>query len=432
MGWRSRLSQDDGAALLVVAMVMMPLIALTAGGMGMFTLYGAQRELQKAADQAALAGAAALPPLNPNVAFATLGFPIPNTDPVFELTGSPYLDIPRLNELVPDPRAVACEYGAKSLSRDSALLNSVFGVPPSSPPPTLCADERIAPAMQSTPVYDCLGSVVTALTARLRILETSPLLAPLVPNVLAAVVGPVERAVQALNQAVPAALSPTMKVEVTGRVRPPLFEGGDGLQMRVEATAARRLKNAVVVPLVPGGKVGPVVTNDVNLNLALAQPQPALIETLDDIDTQLNGLMSSLSLSGCQNLLQGVRQDLSDIYDPPTGPVPSATDLIAASVAAAEAGSARSGVALNELAGEAYYAIGAGDPVGSIGSVVSNVVGPLLASTALTLLGPITASQIPTLDVAIVVFKDLGSENYRATVIDAANARGLFLSVLTD
>jgi hypothetical protein len=289
--------------------------------------------------------------------------------------------------------------------------------------------------MQSTPLYGCLDSVVTDLTARLRILETDPLLAPLVPSVLTAVVEPVKRAVRALNRAVPAALSPTMKVQVTGRVRPPLFDGfsgGEGVQMRVEATAARRLKNAVVVPVVPGGEVGPVVTSAVNLNSALAHPQPVLIEALGEIDTQLNGLMSSLGLSGCQNLLQNVRQDLSAIYDPPSGPAPSATNLIAASVAAAESAAARSGVALNELAGEAYYAIGAGDPVGSIGSVVSDAVGPLLASTALALLGPISAAQIPTLDVAIVIFTDIGSEDYRATVIDAANARGLFLAVLTN
>ncbi len=433
MGLRRVLQRDDGAVIVIVALVMVPLMVLTAGGVGMFPLYGSQRELQKAADQAALAGAAALPLLNPNVAFQNLPFPIPNTDPTFELTGLQYFDLPRLGELVPDPRSVACEYGAEALSGDSASMITAFGADPSAPQPTLCEDYRVAPAMQSTPVYDCLDHVVNTVTSRLRILETNILLKPLVPDVLAEVLSPVQRAVNALNQLVPAALSPKMKVDVASRVRPPMFEllGADGLDMTISATATRRMKNAVVVPLVPGGAVGPVVTNDLNLNQALAEPQPALIETLGEIDGQLNVLTSSLGLAECQNLLQGVQQDLGDIYNPPTGTAPFAVDLVKESVEAAEAASAASGVALSELAGEAYYAIGAGDPAGSIGSIVSDVVGPLLASTALALLGPITATQIPTLDVAIVVFTDIGNEDYRATVIDAANARGLFRAVLS-
>ncbi|MEX0789957.1 MAG: pilus assembly protein TadG-related protein [Actinomycetota bacterium] len=433
MRLRGIMQRDDGAVMVIVALVMIPLMVLTAGGVGSFTLYGSQRELQKAADQAALAGAAALPPLNPNVVFESLPFPIPNTDPIFELTGSRYFDLPRLTSLVPDPRSVACEYGAEGLSGDSASLVNAFGGEPSVALSTLCADRRITPTMQSTPIYQCLDQIAGALTTRLRILETNLLLAPLLPDVLAAVLEPVNRAVGALNQVVPAALSPTMKVDVASRVRPPMFDliGVEGLDVTVSATATRRLKNAVMVPIVPGGSVGPVVTDGINLNQALAEPQPALIETLGIIDSQLNELTASLGLAGCQNLLHGVRQDLGDIYNPPVGPAPSAADLVKESVDAIEAASAASGVALAELAGDAYYAIGAGDPAGSIGSVVSDVVGPLLASTALALLGPITATQIPTLDVAIVIFTDAGNEDYRAAVIDAANARGLFRAVLT-
>ena len=430
---RIRFQNEDGAVLLIVAMVMLPLIILSAGGISVFTLYGAHREMQKAADQAAVAAAAALPPLNPNVVFANLPFPIPNTDPVFVLTGDQGLDTPLLSELVPDPRAVACAYGADGMSSGSAALIALFGVPPTSPPPTLCSDTRISPTMQSTPVYDCLEHVVGTLTSRLEILGTDPLLALLLPNVLSAVLTPVQRLVNGLNQAVPAALSPTMKVEVSSGVRPPMLNvitGEEGIDMRVRATAARRLKNAVVIPLVSGGQVGPVVTNDVNLNTALAASQPALINTLGDVDDQVDALMSSLSLANCQNLLSGVQQDLGDIYNPPSGPAPTAGHIIKESVTAAESTAAATGIALSALAGDAYYAIGAGPPAGSIGSIVSHVVGPLLAPTALALLGPITATQIPTLDVAIVLFTDIGNQNYHATIIDAANARGLFGAVL--
>lgn len=433
MGLAQRLDDEGGAVLIVVAMVMVPLTVATAFSVGVFTLYGVQREMQKAADQAAVAGAAALPPLDPDVAFETLPFPIPDTDPVFEITGDRLLDLPRITDLVPDPRAVACAYGAESLSAESSNLVGAFGTDPTAPPATVCTDIRVYPSMQSSPAYSCIENIAEDLESRLLILETDPLLAPLVPDVLSAVMPPVEQAVAALGELVPAALKPTMRVEINSGVVPPLLSvaiGEDGLEMQTQATAQRRLKNAVVVPLIPGGEVGPVITDDVNLNTVLAEPQPALIDALGQVDGELNELNSQLNLTGCQDLLSGLRQDLGDIYNPPTGPAPSALDLIEASVTAAETAAIETGVAVTELAGEAYYAIGAGEPVGSIGSVVSDVVGPLLAPTALALLGPLTEAQIPTLDVAVVVFTDLGNEDYHATVVDAANARGLFQATL--
>lgn len=435
MHWLGRFGNDEGAVLIIVSLVMLPLMLLGVGGIGLFTLYGAHREMQRTADQAALAGAAALPPLNPSVVFENLPFPIPNTDPVFEITGLQYLDVPLLSELIPDPRAVACEYGANGLAAASAPLTSAFGVPHSSSPSTLCADTKILPTMQSSPAFTCISQIAGSLTARLRILETDLLLAPLVPNVLATVLAPVNRAVAALNHAVPAALSPLMRVDVYSGIQAPMFEmiaGEAGLDIRVSATAVRRLKNAVVIPLVPGGQVGPVVTNSVNLNAALAQSQPLLLESLAEIDQQLNILTTYLNLPECRDLLQDFRRDVGDIYDPPDGPGPSALDLIAESVTAAQATAAATGVALSSLAGEAYYAIGAGTPAGTIGSIVSGVVGPLLASTALALLGPITAAQIPTLDLAIVVFTDAGNQDYRAAIVNAANARGLFRATLVE
>lgn len=431
-----RPGDERGAVLIVVTLIMTVMLLLTAGGIGGAVLYSGQRELQKAADQAAVAGAAALPPLNPSVLYDSLPFPISGTDPVFEIAADRGLDLPRLAELIPDPRSVACAYGSYNLSgHRPARMIDAFGAPLQSPPPTVCQDVRIHPSMLSSPLYTCLDDLAATLTSRLRILETDLLLRPLVPDVISAVLAPVNRAIAALEQLVPAALSPRMQVVVASGILPPLLSlvtGQNGLEMGVSATAERRLKNAVMVPLVPGGQVGPVVTNEVNLNPALAQPQPALIDALAEVDEQLNILTSQLSLPGCQNLLAGIRQDLSDIYDPPSGYAPSATDLVAASVAAAESAAAEVGVAVADLAGEAYYVIGAGGPVGTIGSITTGVVGSLLATTALTLLGPIQATQIPTLDVALVVFTDLGEQNYRGAVVSAANARGLFRAVLID
>jgi hypothetical protein len=212
------------------------------------------------------------------------------------------------------------------------------------------------------------------------------------------------------------------------KLRPPLISlitGGDAGTMRTSATAYRRIKNAVVVPILPSqrltidlGLVDPidVMTQPTNLNRALATAQKPLIDAITDADNRLDELMADASLP-CDNLLHNLRQDLYDIYNPPTGPAPSARDIVDAAVTAAENAADRVGATEpnpsdpNSLAGEAFVLIGV---------------------TVTDLMQPIAATQIPILDVALVSMSRASTGDFRAAAISAANAHGLFRATLVD
>jgi hypothetical protein len=435
MRLKTRVSNERGAVLLTVALVMTALMLLVAGGISTFTLFGAQRELQKAADQAALAGAAALPLAYPNAVLANLeALPFPDgiTDPVFELLGGAGVDIPRLSDIVPDPRAVACAYGHDSLSGNSASLINSFGTSPTNPPSTICTDNRVAPTMQSTGALNCVNSIVATVTNRVNSAVGSlPLLSGLATPILNSILGnpnnpapgTVYGLVDSLNMALPAILSPRMRVEVRSGFEPPLLSaitGSDGLQMKATSVAQRRLKNAVVVPLVPGG------VGSINFNTALNQAQQPLIQTLGNVNTQLNTLTTALGLPNCNNLLTELQTDLTDLYNPPIGPAPSARDLVEEAIRAAQSAAARAPAAVDDV-GEAVLTIAPGQPV-PVSSLVAAVAGPL-AGPLVSLLG---FTQIPALDVAPVVFTELAGGDISGTIIAAANARGLFQATLVN
>lgn len=435
MRLKTRFSNERGAVLLTVALVMTALMLLVAGGIGTFTMFGAQRELQKAADQAALAGAAALPIAYPNAILSNLeALPFPDgiTDPAFELLGEAGVDIPRLSEIVPDPRAVACAYGSDSLSGNSASLINSFGTAPANPPSTICSDGRVAPTMQSTALLNCVNSIVASVTARVTSAVGSlPLLSGLLNPILAAILGDpsnpepgtVHALVNALNMALPAVLSPRMQVEVSSGFEPPLLSlitGDDGVQMKATAVAQRRLKNAVVVPLVPGG------VGSVNFNTALNQAQGPLIETLGNVDTQLNTLTKALGLPSCNNLLTDLRTDLSDLYNPPLGPAPSARDLVDEAIRAAQSAASRAPASIDDV-GEAVLTVAPGEPV-PVSTLIGAIAGPL-TEPLISLLG---FTQIPALDVAPFIFTELGEGDISGTIIAVANARGLFRATLVN
>ncbi len=417
------------------------LLTLSAGGIMLFTLYGSQREMQKAADQAALAGAAALPPINPGV--ITDNVPLPGLAAVYTITGTTGLDIPRLDDIVPDPRAVACAYGANSLTADSARLVSAFGTPPaSSPGGWTCEDNRIHPLLQSTQLAECVDGLVGGLTTRVtQLLDPISGLGgcilficlPSLNDILAQVLAPINGLVDDLNLLAPAVLTPTMTVEVTSGVKPPLMSlvtGDDGIQMTVSATAQRTLKNAVVVPTTPG-----VPLTNINITAALQEVQEPLVNTLGLVDDQLNTLFDTLIPgAGCQDVLSEVQNDIADIYNPPGGgPNPTGRDLIDEAIGASQTITSRGGPALADAAGEAFFVIGAGPNPAILGDLVGTP-GPLAGIVATALQPLLGSTQIPTLDVAIVAAHNLadGQLNTGDLIEDAVNARGLFQATLVN
>lgn len=435
-----KMHRDDGGVLLVVALVLPLLMALTAGGVAGFSLFASHRELQRAADQAALAGAAALPPADPNVLVDNAPFPLPSTDPVYELAEGAGVNLPTIRELIPDPRAVACAVGSGALDAATAGILGAFedltdfqtplgddGTPDS----TVCEDVRVYPRIQTNPdnttPLECTNRLVEQVADEAGLddlLGGLPLdLPPLVSQIQSLVDGVVR---MPLNHVLPAAFTPQMRVNTYSRVRPPLLSlvtGGDVGTMSASATAYRRIKNAVVVPILPAAKLQidlglrrpiDVMTDPVNLNNALRRPQQPLLDAIDDADRRLDRVMDRFGLP-CSHMLHNLRQDIRDIYDPPSGPAPLALDIVDSAVEAAERTAARVGIPQPNpsdpasLAGEAFVLIGV---------AVTNAMEPL------------SALQVPILDLALVSMREVAEGDYRAAVISAANAHGAFRATL--
>lgn len=437
---RLRARDENGAVLVIVAISMVTLLTLSAGGIMMFSLYGANREMQKAADQSALAGAAALPLLRPGVALSSLPL---NT--AYQLTDNVGLDVPlRGLSNVPDPRAVACEYGTKSLLGSSASLITAFGSPPSPPLAGYCSTgtwtggNRVRPVLNalSTPLSSCVNNLTTSINGVISQLQGSlvglvsilPGVSDLISNVNATIAqlnGTLE-SVKNLEALSPALLTPEMTVTVRSGVRPPMLSfitGSDGVQMTTEATAERRLKNAVVLPNTPA-------LLNTNLNTALAETKPSVMNALTAANTQLNTMTNQLGVAGCQNLLSPsskVVQDIGDIYNPPTsGAGPSGRDLISGGLAAAQRAAGQAGTSVDQVAGEAFLVIRQGPTPGTISSTLGPLVGLLGLSPMVSTL------QVPALDVALVTSQNLedGNISNPELIPDAAAARGLFTATL--
>ena len=440
----NRFRDETGGVLVTVAVVLPLIVLLSAGGIVTFTLAATHRELQTAADQAALAGASALPPLYPNdiIAAVETVAPMPDTEPVYEL--SPF-DLPRIGELVPDPRAVACAVGSAALDSDSAALVStledqdLFEVPlgdDGEARDTFCTDQRVYPVIQRNPQAttptECTNALVEQVATANLLPPTDTALDPLLGTLdptISDIQATVNETVKLnLNNVLPAAFTPRMRVDVYSWIEPPLLRlvtNTGGGTMHTTATAYRRIKNAVVVPIVPSqrllietGVVDPVevITDPVNVNLALNTSQQKLIEALDDADARLNDVMSTYGLP-CENLLGNVRQDVRDVYDPPTGPAPSALDVVESAVTAAQNTASRTGIPEPDpnnpesLAGEAILLIGV---------------------TVDEFMNPVRATQIPILDAALVVMRKVADNDYRAATISAANAYGVFRATLVE
>ncbi|HVL81234.1 MAG TPA: hypothetical protein VM840_06555, partial [Actinomycetota bacterium] len=336
----------------------------------------------------------------------------------------------------PDPRSVACAVGSGALGEGSAVLVSALGdpdllEPPTQTQPTVCADERVHPAIEPNPFattpVDCANQLVTRVGAA-NLLPPTP---GLLGGVLDPTVSDVQRAVDSvvridLDAVLPAAFTPRMRVDVRSWIAPPLLPlitNTSGGTMHTTATAYRRFKNAVVVPIVPSqrlridaGLADPVdvITEPVNLNLALRTSQQKLIAALDDADARLNTLMGTYGLP-CRNLLANPRQDLRDIYDPPNGPAPTALEIAEAAVTAARKASDRTAIPEPDpndpgsLAGEAFLLIGV---------------------TVDALMNPVAATQVPIVDAALVVMRRTSDGEYRAATVSAANAYGVFRATL--
>lgn len=448
------------------------LLILSAGGIMLFTLYGSHREMQKAADQGALAAAAGLPILNPSQTLDSLGL-----QQNYQLLEGVGLD-DALNGLqqVPDPRAVGCAYAARNLQADSAGLVTKFGENLNAG--GWCStDPRVDIQLNSltSGLTQCVGNLTSGITSVQNQLTSGlngllnrvltlgftvgdlvnglvpPLLRPIVTNALGLLglsVSQVQTLVNSVPQAVarldevlqsvtrlealtPALATPRVTVTVTERVSPPMMSfatGGDGVEMTVSATAERRLKNVIVLPGTP--------LLGVDLNEPLNASRDEILGTLSAVNTELNGVVSRLSalglgnLSGCQNLLapsSQLYQDIASLYDPPDAAPYTGRDLIEGATEAVQRVANNSGAGVDAIAGEAFLVIAQGGPTPT---TLQNVLGASV--TTLGLSSTLNTLPIPALDVALVAAHHLESDDplSEEMVIDTLSARGLFTAKL--
>jgi Flp pilus assembly protein TadG len=450
------------------------LLTLSAGGIMLFSLYGSQREMQKAADQAALAAAAGLPLLNPSQTLDGLAL-----DYTYELLEGYGLDSAVQGATnIPDPRAVACAYANRNLQGDTSRLVAKFGEgynAGGSCAGHVSGDARVNVTLGSltSELSQCLSgltpainSLTTQLTTGLNNLLARPLigllgitlgtvgdvvngllpaslLAPLglnlsqvntlvqgVPNTIDGLDNVIE-SVQNLEALTPALLTPEVTVTVTERVTPPLMSmvgGGDGVRMTVSATAERRLKNVVVLPDAP--------LLGVDLSSALNAAKPDILSTLTSVNTQLNTVMSTLqglglgNVAGCQNLLgpaSQIYQDIDSLYSPPASAPFTGADLVAGAMDSVIRIAGDSGAAIDDVAGEAFLVIAEGGPTPT---TLQNLLGA--SAGALGLSSTLNSLPIPALDVALVAAHHLesGDPLSEEMMIDTLSARGLFTAVL--
>lgn len=481
-------NNDDGSIMILVAMVLPLVMSLMAGGIMAFGLLNGQRELQAAADHAALAAAAALPPLDPNVVMSALPFPMQicppgggsciSTSSTYTLGGTEAANLLQTSQLIPDPRAVACAYAQSDLGSTSAPLVTAFANAnltntPSGDQPTVCTqfdkingrqiinnghtvpDPRIYTSLLPGTVLTCINNITNSLSSTLTA-DLSGLLGTYgvsLNTVLSPLVDP-------LNQIAPALLSPQVKVDLTQGYNPPLLSmitGNSGVDLQTSSIARRRLKNAIVIKLQPGQRVGLLATGGVNMQSALEIPQTSLLTDLTTVNTALVNLESSLTTLGvpglnCTNPLGDLMLDLKDIYNPSTG-ASSAVDLVSQAVSAVTAAAARTGIPASSIQQSGFLMIGVGNAsnntitVGSsiqssLQGALGNALGNVVASLANGLMGPVASLQIPILDAALVSFSDAGNGKYDAScvaspsyptcpvLVDAANAWGAFRASL--
>lgn len=474
---KRRVHDEKGAVLVVVALVMTALLILSGGGIMLFTLYGSHREMQKAADQGALAGAAGLPLLNPSGTLDSLGL-----QQNYQLLEGVGLDTALSSaHNIPDPRAVACAYAKRNLDPDSASLTSKFGAGINAG--GWCSiDPRVNVSLSS--YTSGLSQCVSGLTASLGNLESQltnglngllgtvvalgytvgdivnnlgllnlPIVGGVLRNALALLNISVEQVqnliitvpqvidqldevikqVTTLEQLAPALLTPRVTVTVTERVSPPLMglvTGGNGVQMTLTATAERRLKNVIVLP--ESQLLG------VDLNTPLNATKGEVLGTLVAVNNQLNDAVNRLqlaglgSLAGCQDLLSPASDlyaAVDDLYSPPDSAPYTGADLVEGANAAVIRLAGESGTTVDAVAGEAFLVIAQGGPNSA---TLSSLLGA--GFRLLDLDDVLNLLPIPALDVGLVAAHHLENGNISndQLIPDTLSARGLFTARLVN
>lgn len=389
------IQRDRGAVVVTVALLMPLLLLLTSGGIVGLAIYGTHLELQKAADQAALAGASSLPPFAPDIVLDNSTFPMAGTT------------------TATDPRTVACKLGNANLTGDSAGMVASFGSAPTSPPPTVCTDSRIRPSFTSKQHSSCTVGISSKLESDLRA-SLSGVLGPAdLEKATEAVMVHARALVTGLNLALPTVFTPEFTVDVETGVRPPMYSlvsNDESVDIGATATAARRLKNAITFRSVSSNHSW--VSDPAELNKILGNGKTKALHSLNSANTHLNSFLTAVGGSAtCQDLLSNLERDLDYVAVPIDAPNPTVADVLEGS-----------------SPGDTFFVMGPMDSsLPNVGNLVSDSLESNdLKTEAKSALGTLRNVNIPVFDVAIATFAKKADGSYTGTLVPAANVRGAF------
>lgn len=298
---------DERCATAVLVGVLLPaLLAASALGVSVAALGAGERELQRSADTGALAGAARMPLADSGELAATGTFELPNTGSAID---------------------TAETFCADNL--DDARMTHAFG----SGAPTCEAD--VQPDDPS--LLDTLTGAVNDLADDASLLD--------------------ELGLSGEDELDPAAIAPALahprvRVVAGDTYTPPLVEllNAGEVDADAEGTARRRIKNAVLVPVVDleaacdGGLLGVVTgsladlladSDDLPVDVAdivddcTVDANPVLDMTGDAVFDQLEDLKGPLDAAGLPGteLVDALMLDLRDVYDP-DGDAPTQREVL--------------------------------------------------------------------------------------------------------
>lgn len=354
---RYRGRNDSGAMAVLLAVVMVAVMVPVSGfAVTQFVRNGLQGELQRSADQGALAGASLIPladttalktflAANPTGALSTAGL-IPAsycTKGVVE-NGGTSSDAAAAGTC---PKDVACKTALTSLQTDKAYAKNYalpYGLP-------TCSAYYNDDTDFFSRIGSCVSSVPNTLVSLAAVPALQSLLLPIVNTLSSLTTGLVTSALpQALGSILPALLKPGITVTMSWNQRGPfdkLTSGDNGAAhlMSRSATATRAFKNVVVLPKVG---VTDTVAGLVSLTLGLlGLPVPKnsptvgsgtlinpsdvaniAVGTVDSTLTSLNSIVGNL-LPVCANVVSSLQADLRDIYNTNGTGNPTAGQILA-------------------------------------------------------------------------------------------------------
>lgn len=299
-------ADERGATAVLVGLLLPTLLAAGALGVGVTALGAGERELQRSADAAALAGAARMPLADSGALTAT--GPLPHADGAAD---------------------TAEAFCADNLAE--ARMTQAFG---SGTPACDAEVEPDDPSLLST-----LTGAVDDLADDASLLDELGLsgAAELDPAAVA-----------------PALAHPRVRVADGDTYRPPLggLLGADTVETTGEGVARRRIKNAVLVPVVDleatcpedgllgalTGTLADLLSDSTDLPPDVAEfveddctvdANPVLDMTGDEVFDQLEGLEAPLDAAGLPGteIVDGLMLDLRDVYDP-DGDAPTQREVL--------------------------------------------------------------------------------------------------------